>query len=248
MLLLIVGAIIISSAISLACALALTQAGRKRAGVALALTALSSGVLISTALLHLGPEAASEGLGELAFVAMLIGILIFFFIERLVIWYHHHDELHDVQPAAYLIAVGDTIHNFMDGVAIAAAFLVNPQLGVLTVIAISLHEIPQEVADFTIMTHKGFSIKKATIVNAISAGAALIGGLAVFMLDEILEPSLPWLLGISAGMFLYIALADLIPELHHHAAIEKNRWSQLLWLMIGILIVVGLGYIAGEPA
>lgn len=246
MLLLILAAIVISSALSLACALGLTLMGRKRSGITVALTALSSGVLLSTALLHLGPEAAHEGLDDLAFVALLIGILIFFFIERLVIWYHHHDELHDVKPAAYLIAVGDTIHNFLDGVAIAAAFLINPELGLLAVIAISLHEIPQEVADFTIMTNKGFSIKKATIVNIVSAGAALLGGIGVFVLDEVLTPSLPWLLGISAGMFLYIALADLIPELHHHAALEKNRWPQVVWLLVGIAIVVGLGFIASD--
>lgn len=240
MLIYILLATVISSVVSLVLALFLTKLGQK-ANLTVPLTALSSGVLMSTALLHLGPESAHEGLEENAFIAIFIGILLFFLIERLVIWYHHHDEDHTVQPAAYLIALGDTIHNFLDGVAIAAAFLVNPALGLLTVIAISLHEVPQEIADFNIMIGKGLSIKKATLINMVSAGASIVGGVVTFLLGEVLSPVLPWLLGISAGMFLYIALADLIPELHHHATIDKNRWPQLIWLFAGIIIIAALG-------
>lgn len=239
-------ATVISSVVSLAIAMWLTLQGRKRSGLVVPLTALSSGVLLSTALLHLGPEAAHEGLEENAFVAIFIGILAFFFIERLVIWYHHHDEHSTVQPAAYLIAVGDTIHNFLDGVAIAAAFMIDPTLGLLTTVAIALHEIPQEIADFNIMISKGFTVTRAAIVNVISAAAALVGAVGTFLLGETLEPVLPWLLGLSAGMFLYIALADLIPELHHHAALGKNRWSQVLWLVVGIAVIAALGTLMGH--
>lgn len=241
MLMYILLATLLSSGISLAIALWLTTQGRKHAGLAVPLTALSSGVLLSTALLHLGPEAIHEGLGERAFEAIFAGVLIFFLIERLVIWYHHHDEHATAKPAAYLIALGDTIHNFLDGVAIAAAFLVDANLGLLTVIAIGLHEIPQEIADYNIMISKGFSMKRAVVVNVISAAASLVGAVGTFLLGEVLSPTLPWLIGLSAGMFLYIALADLIPELHHHATIGKNRWVQLVWLLAGIAVIVVLG-------
>lgn len=234
-------ATLLSSVFSLAVALWLTNQSRQRASLTVPLTALSSGVLLSTALLHLGPEAAHQGTPENAFLAIFAGILIFFMIERLVIWYHHHDDDQSIQPAAYLIAFGDTVHNFLDGVAIAAAFLVNPSLGILATTAIFLHEIPQEIADFNIMISKGFSVKRAVVINILSAAASLIGAIGTFWLDEKVTPVLPWLVGVSAGMFLYIALADLIPELHHHASLGKNRWIQLIWLFAGVGIIALLG-------
>lgn len=206
---------------------------------ALHLTALSSGVLLTTALLHLAPEALHmiEEVGgdeHSIFQAIFAAIVGFFLLERLVLWYHHHHEAHGVKPAAWLVMVGDTVHNFIDGVAVAATLMIDPALGLVTIIAVGAHEIPQEIADFAVMVNSGMSKGKALLFNALSALSAFAGALITFALAETVEPYLPWMTAFTAGMFLYIALSDLIPELHHAEGTQSHKWQQVVWFAVGV--------------
>lgn len=238
----------LSSFISLVGAFVLASREKWSQPFSLHLTALSSGVLLATALLHLAPEAAEELNGEPSaiFMTMFIGIIIFFLIERLMLWYHHHHEASQLQPSAFLIMIGDSIHNFIDGVTVAATMLANPALGIVTAIAVATHEIPQEIADFAVMVNGGMSRKKALLFNIISACAAFIGAGLMIIFQDVLLNYLPYAVGFSAGMFLYIALSDLIPELHHHKSNETEKWTQLLWFFGGIIVLVILSSIFHE--
>lgn len=185
------------------------------------LSAFAAGALLGTAFLDLLPEAV-EAAGEMAvdahqvFLWALVGIVIFFLLERFVHWFHHHHEHeHAAQkPVGALIVLGDSIHNFIDGVAIAVTFLVDPALGVLTTIAVGAHEIPQEIGDFAILLKAGYSRKKVLWLNVLSACTALLGALLTFMIGPSIAGSLPILLAVTAGFFIYIALSDLVPEIH----------------------------------
>lgn len=248
MLLTILLATFLCSFVSLVGAFILAQKKTWSGHFALDLTALSSGVLLTTALLHLAPEAIEEG-GDvsLVFTSILAAIILFFFLERLVLWYHHHHQSHDAQPTALLITVGDSVHNFMDGIALASTLMLDPTLGFITMIAIGAHEIPQEIADFAVMVNGGMSRKKALALNMLSTLAAFAGALLTYSLRDALEPVIPYLAAFSAGMFLYIALSDLIPELHHKTSDQKEKWLQLIWFAAGIGLLFVVSTLIGEP-
>lgn len=249
MLIYILAATIISSLVSLCGAFLLARKNKWSQPFALHLTALSSGVLLTTSLLHLAPEALHElGNTNGVFYGMFAGIIAFFLLERLVLWYHHHHQSHGPKPSAWLISVGDSVHNFIDGVAIASTFMFDPTLGLITTIAIGAHEIPQEIADFSIMVNAGVSKKKALLFNMYSAMASVAGALLTYFLHDYLVGYLPLLVAFSAGMFLYIALSDLIPELHHHTTNQRDKWTQLMWFFIGIALLFGVTQTLGEVA
>jgi len=206
------------------------------------LASFAAGVLLGTAFFDLLPEAMNEGegTGVDVFFYTLVGIVIFFLIERFIHWFHHHEEYHEhekeTKSTLPLIIIGDTMHNFLDGVVIAATFMVNPQVGILTALAVFAHEIPQEIGDFGLMLHKGLSRKRIIMVNIISAAAAFIGAIITYLLGNVLEGYLPIFLAITAGFFIYIAASDLIPEIHH----EKRRGFAIiesLLLILGIVVV-----------
>ena len=206
------------------------------------LASFAAGVLLGTAFFDLLPEAMNEGegTGVDVFFYTLVGIVIFFLIERFIHWFHHHEEYHEhekeTKSTLSLIIIGDTMHNFLDGVVIAATFMVNPQVGILTAIAVFAHEIPQEIGDFGLMLHKGLSRKRIIIVNIISAAFAFMGAIITYLLGNVLEGYLPVFLAITAGFFIYIAASDLIPEIHH----EKRRGFAIiesLLLILGIVVV-----------
>ncbi len=221
------------------------------------LAAFAAGTLLGTVFFDLFPEAieeaehaVKEGLsGEVnIFLWTLVGILGFFLLERFVHWFHHHqhdygDEI--VKPTVPLIILGDSVHNFIDGIAIGATFLVSVPLGIVTALAVATHEIPQEIGDFGILLHKGLKRSKVLWVNFFSALTALVGALISFWLGESIEASLPILLAITAGFFIYIAASDLIPEIHHEnrkgfAVIETSL------LFLGVFIVwVFITYLSG---
>ncbi len=247
MFLLIIGAIFISSLLSLIGAFILSRKSTWKESFSLELTAFAAGVMLTTALLHLAPEALHSGLSEeRVFQVILSAIVIFFLMERMVWWFHHHHDHHDVKPSALLITVGDSIHNFVDGVAIAAAFLIDPTIGLVTTIAVGLHEIPQEIADFVVMVRAGVSRKRALLVNVVSSTTAILGGTLTFLFDEPIEGVLPLVLAFSAGMFMYIALSDLIPELHSTGDATAQRWKQTVWLFFGILLTFVVTSISEE--
>ncbi len=181
----------------------------------------AAGTLLTVAFLDLLPETieAYEGAGgehavDTAVLAILGGFLIFFVVEKLLFWYHCHEEKCTVHTSATMVLIGDTLHNFLDGAAIAVAFLVNPAVGIATTVAVFLHEIPQEVADFSTLLSSGMSPRRAIGFNMLSALASLLGALIAYFFSTQFAGALPLLLGLTAGGFIYIAAADLIPEIH----------------------------------
>lgn len=195
----------------------------------------AAGVMLTTALIDLLPEALESGVEDHLFVALLLGVVVFFFMERSLIWFHHHDDTHQSKPSSFLILFGDGFHNAFDGIAIAAAFLTNPAVGIATTIAIAAHEIPQEIADFSVLVHGGMKKKTALLLNFLSAFTALAGALLGYFFLHALEEYLPIFLAFSAGMFIYIACSDLIPDLHQDFKKQK-AWSQSIPFIVGIVI------------
>ncbi|OGE25441.1 hypothetical protein A3H85_03285 [Candidatus Daviesbacteria bacterium RIFCSPLOWO2_02_FULL_40_8] len=210
------------------------------------LVSFAAGVILATSFLDLLPEAI-EGVGEPQQVLpfTLLAIVSFFFLERFVLWFHHHDDTHGANPASVLILLGDSLHNFIDGVAIAAAFLTDPNLGILTTVAIAAHEIPQEFADFSILVSGGMKKTKALLFNFLSGLTAILGGVVGFFFLDKISTLLPITLAFTAGMFIYIACSDLIPDLHRHLE-ERKGWIQFLPFLFGIgltwIMVVNLGH------
>lgn len=206
------------------------------------LASFAAGVLLGTAFFDLLPEASHVGEKENIniFFWTLLGIVIFFLVERFIHWFHHHEEYHEhekeIKSTLPLIIFGDTMHNFIDGVVIAATFMVNTQVGILTAIAVFAHEVPQEIGDFGLMLHKGLSRKKIILVNIMSASVAFMGAIMTYLLGNVLEGYLPIFLALTAGFFIYIASSDLIPEIHH----EKRHGYALiesLMLILGIIVI-----------
>ncbi len=198
------------------------------------LVSFAAGVMLSTAFLNLLPEAWEKNQQGNIFVPLLAGVVVFFFMERYLLWFHHHDSTHNIKPSAHLILLGDGFHNFFDGIAIAAAFLTNPALGVTTAIAIAAHEIPQEIADLGILIHGGMERSKALLYNFISALAALVGAVLGYFFLSTLEHLLPTFISFTAGMFIYIACSDLIPELHKDSH-KTSNFTQSALFIIGIV-------------
>lgn len=220
------------------------------------LAAFAAGTLLGTVFFDLLPESVNEaehlvGKGLLSdetniFLFVLVGILGFFLLERFVHWFHHHQHEYQeekVKPTVPLIILGDSIHNFIDGVVIAATFLVSIPLGIVTTLAVAAHEIPQEIGDFGLLLHKGLKRKKVLLVNFFSALTAIAGALIAFWLGERVETILPILLAVTAGFFIYIAASDLIPEIHHEnrkgfAAVETSLMFlgvATIWIFITLL-------------
>ncbi|OGK21308.1 hypothetical protein A3C23_02255 [Candidatus Roizmanbacteria bacterium RIFCSPHIGHO2_02_FULL_37_13b] len=201
------------------------------------LISFAAGVLLSTAFLDLLPEA-QESAGESSiFLYALLGIVIFFFLERIIVLLHHHDDDKPViDPSVTLVLIGDSIHNFFDGLAIAAAFLINPSLGLTTTLAIIAHEIPHEIADYSIFIHGGLKNTKALFYNFLSALTAVIGGILGFYFLSIFEKFSFITISMTAGIFIYIACTDLIPEVHRDYK-EHKKWTQTISFLSGIIII-----------
>lgn len=232
-----------SSAISLTGSFLLSLKKSWSQNFTLKLTAFSSGVLLSTSLLHLGPEAIESLDPKHMFNTVFLAIIFFFVLERLVLWHHHHDDdCEEPKPSAYLITIGDSFHNFVDGILIAGTFLVDPKLGFFTALAVAAHEIPQEIADFSIMVGAGVKRNTALLYNLLSALFSVIGaGVAYFFISDV-EWLIPYTVAFSAGMFLYIALSDLIPELHHNDLDKKQKVEHLILFFSGIILIYSLSF------
>ena len=210
------------------------------------LVSFAAGVMLSTAFLNILPEALETGEVKEVLSYALGGMVFGFFLERFLLWYHHHHEdMHNVKPISLLVLIGDGIHNFVDGVAIAATFLVNPALGISTAIAVAAHEIPQEFADFSVLIHCGFSSRKALVLNFLSALMAVLGGIFGFYFLLQFQSYVPLAIALAAGIFIYIASADLIPELHRTHK-KGELFEQVLPFTLGILIMVFLSQVLVE--
>jgi zinc and cadmium transporter len=180
---------------------------------------------------------------------ILFGILFFFVLEKLVLWRHcHHDqcEVHDPHPSGHdhgrsglLILIGDIFHNFVDGILIAAAFLENTQLGIITALAIIAHEIPQEVGDYLILLHSGYSRARALMFNLLSSLATLVGALLAYFALSQLQEWIPTMLGLAAASMIYVAVADLIPGLHKRPKLgDTIQQVALIGLGVGSIALV----------
>lgn len=215
--------------------------------------ALAAGSFLATSFFHLIPESIglyedanphiAEELGthdhsEIFWPSyfVLFGILFFYIIEKFVHWHHHHEIDCHKHSLSTLSLVGDGFHNFIDGILIAVAFLVDIRLGIITAFSIALHEIPQEIGDLAILLHSGFSKYKALFWNFMSALLSLFGSIFAYIYFAKVQTALPLLIAFTAGCFIYIALADIIPELKH----RKSDFSQVAvtgFFFIGILMV-----------
>lgn len=209
------------------------------------LVGFATGALLAFAFLDLLPEALSSGLAsQLIFKVVLASILLFFIIEQFI--HYHHCHCHTAQATkTHLIVnnlIGDGVHNFIDGSIIAAAFLINVPLGIGTTLAVALHEIPQEIADFSILIYAGLSRAKALLFNLLSGLTSLIGGILVFFLADKITDLMPILLALAAGNFIYLSMADLIPELHEERSATRIL-GQFISLMAGIALIYAFKFI-----
>ena len=204
------------------------------------LISYASGTLLGAAFLGMIPNGLRILEARLMLMSMLGGLILFFILEKLVIWRHCHERDCEVHSqAAPLILIGDAFHNFIDGIVIAAAFVTSIPLGVTVSIAVIAHEIPQEVGDFAILLESGYSRTRALMLNSLSAATTLPGAvLAYFWLAEV-RSMMPYVLAISAASFIYIALADLIPSLHRRVSFAGSI-QQTALLILGIATIAFL--------
>jgi len=207
---------------------------RIRKGLVPCLISYAAGTLLGAAFLGMIPAGLKQAPVSTVMATVLAGMVLFFVLEKLVLWRHCHDSECEVHGrAAPLILIGDAFHNFVDGAVIAAAFLTSIPLGISTALAVIAHEVPQEVGDFAILLDSGYGRAKALVFNGLSSIATLPGALiAYFWLAETRE-AVPYILAISAASFIYIATADLIPALHHQVTPEASL-RQLVLLLAGI--------------
>lgn len=210
------------------------------------LSAFAAGALLAAALLDLLPEAfhyfEEMGMEEVegtVFLYTLVGILLFFLLERFIHWFHHHHHQHEDEPikaVVPLVIFGDGVHNIIDGILIAATFMVDVNLGIITTFAIVAHELPQEIGDFGILLHSGLSRMKAFMYNLLSQLMAVISGIVTYFIGSSVEGILPYIIAVTSGFFLYIALTDLIPDIHNE---NKKGFA----IMESLLLFVGIGVI-----
>ena len=214
--------------------------GAQRIGI---LISYAIGALLGAAFLEILPHALEHGEPHRMAATVLFGILAFFVLEKLVLWrhcHHTHCEAHDAHAPAHdhgrsglLILVGDTFHNFVDGILIAAAFLESTEMGIVTALAIIAHEIPQEVGDYLILLHSGYSRLKAIAFNLLSSLATLVGAMLAYLALSELQEWIPSLLGLAAASMIYVAVADLIPGLHKRTEL-KATLQQVLLIGLGV--------------
>lgn len=201
------------------------------------LVAFSTGALIGDAFVHLLPEAVSKS-GSFTIqiaISVFAGILLFFILEKFLRWRHCHDIDCKEHPKhlGTMNLVGDGVHNFIDGILIGASFLVSIPLGIATTIAVAAHEIPQELGDFGVLLHSGFSKSKAILFNFLSACIAILGAILALIIGSKAGQFIDFMIPVTAGGFIYIALSGLVPELHKEEEISKSA-LQLLFLILGL--------------
>ncbi len=201
---------------------------------------LSTGALLGGALMHLLPEAAEYLDPTQVYTTVLIAIVTFFLIEKLLHWHHCHNGECEVHTFAHMSLLGDAIHNFIDGLIIASTFMIDFHLGVVSTLAIALHEIPQEIGDFGVLLHAGYSRKKALLANFSVALMAMLGGFVGYFLNDTFQNFISYIIPFTAGGFIYIAVSDLMPEVREESNLKKSLMSFLI-ILLGILLVKSIG-------
>jgi zinc and cadmium transporter len=214
------------------------------------MVSFAAGGMLAATFLDILPEALDKAGIEKTMIYTMLGIAIFFVVEKFLYWYHchsgacHHENMnhhfskghkHLVAPMAYLNLAGDSVHNFLDGMVIAVAYVVNWKMGIIVTLGVIFHEIPQEIGDFSVLIYAGLTKARALFYNFLIALTAVVGALVGYYFGE-LDSFTSYMLPIAAGNFLYIALSDLMPELHIENSVKRNI-GQLAFFMLGIVII-----------
>ena len=204
------------------------------------LVSYAVGTLLGVSLLALLPTTLEQLPANRVFTTLLWGILLFFVLEKLVLWRHCHThdcEVHE--SSVFPVLIGDAFHNFVDGAVVAAAVMTSVPLGVSTAVAVAAHEVPQEVGDFAILLHAGYSRSRALLLNVLSAIASAVGAIASLVAFEFVPRLLPYVLALAAASFLYVAMADLIPGLHRGRT-DASSMRQILLIAAGVATMLVL--------
>lgn len=236
-----IGSVILVSLVSFIGVFTLSLKKERLERITLILVSFAVGGLFGDALIHLLPESFETlGIRLTTSLYVVIGVLIFFILEKFVRWRHCHMpmSISHAHPVVTLNIIGDSVHNLIDGMIIGASFSAGVPLGIATTLAVILHEIPQEIGDFGVLVHGGLSIKKALLFNFFSALTAIIGAVISLFIGQYLKDYVLILMPITAGGFLYIAGSDLIPELHHGCDVKiSNAIGQFIAIVLGVGIM-----------
>jgi zinc and cadmium transporter len=203
----------------------------------------AAGALLAAVFLDLFADGLEHNSASTVMMSALIGILLFFMAERFIRWFHHHHQHGQKSPAVPLLIIGDTVHNLLDGVAIAAAFMISIPTGIVTTLAVAAHEIPQEVGEFGILLSKGLSRKRVILVNILSSLVATAAAIITYFVGQTNVLPLGVVFGLSAGFLLYVALSDIIPSLHENHDKKSLFDIQPILLILGVVTVGMAGHI-----
>ena len=206
----------------------------------------AAGALLAAVFLDLFAEGLEFSSADVIMMAALIGILLFFMAERFIRWFHHHHHHHQhgqKSPTVPLLIIGDTVHNLLDGVAIAAAFMISIPTGIITTLAVAAHEIPQEVGEFGVLLSKGMSRRRVIMVNIFSSLVATTAAVATYFIGQTETLPLGIIFGLSAGFLLYVALSDIIPSLHENHNKKTLFDLEPLFLILGVMVVGVAGFL-----
>jgi len=221
------------------------------------LVGFSAGTILGAVYFDLLPEAVELFENDIAFIYIALGFVTFFFLERFIYWYHGHGDREDIEdlPAipgrantrefVYLNLVGDAIHNFIDGLVIAASFISSTPVGVATTIAVIFHELPQEMGDYGILIYAGFNRKKALLLNFLVALTVVLGGVTSIFLIGVVEEVSGLLISLAAGGFIYLGASELIPELHQQKTLSRSV-IQFIAFLLGMTLIWSLGMLFPE--
>ena len=241
----IIGATFAISLISFIGVVTLAIRGKNLDKILLLLVSFSAGALMGNAFLELMPEALEFSSGVYPFIYLLAGFILFFVVEKAFHWRHCHKKNCPEHTFAYMNLIGDSVHNFIDGLILAATFVTDINLGVATTIAVSIHEIPQEIGDFGVLIYGKFTAARAVMLNFITALTAVLGGIIGYVITSYAHSISGMLIPIAAGGFVYIAASDLIPEIRKENDVIKSALNIMIFI-IGIALMYTLGMLFME--
>jgi zinc and cadmium transporter len=234
-----IGSTLVVSILSFSGVLLLAMRAAQLQRIVFILVSFAIGALFGNTFFILIPESfALIENTRLIGILIVSGLVVMFILEKMIHWHHCHHvtHKHETAPLGYISLITDSLHNFTDGVLIAAAWMASPGVGIATTIAVVLHEIPQEISDFGVLLHAGFSRKKALFLNFVAACAAILGAVVTILLGNLVEKLIVFILPFAAGGFIYLAGSDLIPELHKESKARKS-WIQLSAILAGIFLM-----------
>ena len=221
-------------------ALTLIISKQKLQTILIYFVSLSAGTLMGGAFLHLIPEALNELPYSRVSSLVIVAFILFFLIEKVLRWHHHHEFVDEKHTLGHMNLIGDSVHNFLDGLIIAASFAADIRLGFITSAAVVLHEVPQEIGDFGVLLHSGYSIKKALVANLFVALISVIGALVGFLLIGASAEITPVVMALAAGGFIYISTSDLLPEIRSEMNNVKS-WVSFIVFVVGIVFMSFVG-------